>query len=563
MPYIIGGIILIIALIILGLIMRKRVYDEVDRLESWKMDISNRNVSEELAKVKALNLSGETQEKFESWKERWDHIVTKELPDTEEALFDAEEGADRYRFKKAKQHLQQVEATLSQVEDKIEAMFRELDELLASEEEARKQAEALQPVLQTLKRTISQHRHQYGKADVRFETAIAEQITQLATYHSLIESGNYFEANQLITDVKLKTESLQAEIEAFPQLYKQVKTDLPSQVTDLVGGIREMKQDGYRIHHLGFEDELKAEKERLELLIKQLEAGETEEANLVIPALESRIKEMYQLLENEAVAKNYVDTKFEQYVHAVEKKTESYIKTKEEVDLLRESYFFTDNDVEFHLKLETKISRLVKQLETLQQEVDDELVSHAKLKEELEAGFRELSAIEEEHEAIREKIKTLRKDELEAKEKIADMRQKLYDVNRKLQKSNIPGVPQDVWQMVEESQEKTSRAMEVLEAHPLDMAEVRTHLQQAEEISNTTIEQIEHLLEQAYLAEVVIQYSNRYRSQYPMLAAEMAESEKLFREYQYEQALERAARALQDIEPKALERLEKHIKVPS
>ncbi len=102
-----------------------------------------------------------------------------------------------------------------------------------------------------------------------------------------------------------------------------------------------MKQDGYRIHHLGFEDELKAEKERLDLLIKQLEAGDTEETNLVIPALESRIKEMYQLLENEAVAKNYVDSKFEQYVHAVEKKTESYIKTKEEVDLLRESYFFT------------------------------------------------------------------------------------------------------------------------------------------------------------------------------------------------------------------------------
>lgn len=477
--------------------------------------------------------------------------------------FDAEEGADRYRFTKAKQHLQQVEVTLSRIEDKIEGMFRELDELLASEEEARKQAEALQPALQALKRTISQHRHQYGKADVRFEAAIAEQSTQLAAYHSLIESGNYFEANQLITDVKAKTESLEEEIEAFPQAYKQVKQELPAQVADLLGGIREMKQDGYRIHHLGFEDELKAEKERLNQLVKQLEAGEAEEIQLYIPALENRIKEMYQLLENEAVAKNYVDSKFEQYVQAVEKKTEAYMKTKEEIDLLRESYFFTDNDVEFHLKLESKISRLVKQLEALQQEMDDDRVSHTKLKEELETGFRELSAIEEEHEEIRGKIKTLRKDELEAKEKIADMRQKLYDVNRKLQKSNIPGVPQEVWKMVEESQEKTSLTMEVLEAHPLDMAEVRTHLQQAEEISNATIEQIEHLLEQAYLAEVVIQYSNRYRSQYPILAAEMAEAEKLFREYQYEQALERAARALQDIEPKALERLEKHIKIPS
>jgi septation ring formation regulator len=563
LPYIIGGIIVIIALIILGLIMRKRVYDEVDRLESWKLDITNRNVSEELAKVKALNLSGETQEKFESWKERWDHIVTKELPDTEEALFDAEEGADRYRFKKAKLHLQQVQDILNQVEEKIEAMFRELDQLLASEEEARKQAEELQPILQGLKRTISQHRHQFGKADVRFEAAIAEQSAQLAAYHALIESGNYFEANQLIMDVKEKTEVLAAEIDAFPTAYKQVKQDLPAQISDLLGGIREMKQDGYRIHHLGFEDELKRENERLGHLIKQLESGDAEETKLVIPALESRIKEMYQLLENEAVAKNYVDSKFDQYVQTVEKKAEAFLETKEEVDLLRESYFFTDNDVEFHVKLESKISRLAHQLDNLQREVDDDQFSHAKLKEELEAGFRELSAIEEEHEVIREKIKTLRKDELDAKEKIADMRQKLYDVNRKLQKSNIPGVPQEVWKMVEESQEKTSRAMEILDGHPLDMAEVSTTLQQAEEISNASVEKIENLLEQAYLAEVVIQYSNRYRSQYPMLAAEMLEAEKLFREYQYEQALERAARALQDIEPKALERLEKHIKVPS
>jgi septation ring formation regulator len=563
LPYIIGGIIVIIALIILGLIMRKRVYDEVDRLESWKLDITNRNVSEELAKVKALNLSGETQEKFESWKERWDHIVTKELPDTEEALFDAEEGADRYRFKKARQHLQQVQDILTQVEEKIEVMFRELDHLLASEEEARKQAEELQPTLQGLKRIISQHRHQFGKADVRFEAAIAEQVAQLAAYQTLIESGNYFEANQLIMDVKEKTEALETEIEAFPTAYKQVKQDLPAQISDLLGGIREMKQDGYRIHHLGFEDELKQENERLGHLIQQLESGDAEETKLVIPALESRIKEMYQLLENEAVAKNYVDSKFDQYVQTVEKKAEAFLETKEEVDLLRESYFFTDNDVEFHVKLESKISRLAHQLDNLQEEIDNDQYSHAKLKEELEAGFRELSAIEEEHEVIREKIKTLRKDELDAKEKIADMRQKLYDVNRKLQKSNIPGVPQEVWKMVEESQEKTSQAMEILDGHPLDMAQVSTILQQAEEVSDATVEKIELLLEQAYLAEVVIQYSNRYRSQYPMLAAEMLEAEKLFREYQYEQALERAARALQDIEPKALERLEKHIKVPS
>lgn len=78
--YIIGFILIIIALIITGLIFRKIIYDRVDKLEAWKLDIMNRNVTAELQRVKALRLAGETQEKFESWKDNWDRILTQELP---------------------------------------------------------------------------------------------------------------------------------------------------------------------------------------------------------------------------------------------------------------------------------------------------------------------------------------------------------------------------------------------------------------------------------------------------------------------------------------------------
>lgn len=83
----------------------QRVYDVVDRLETWKMDIMNRNVASELGRIKQLNLSGETQDKFESWKARWEQIIAKELPDIEEYLLDAEEAADRYRFSNSKKNI--------------------------------------------------------------------------------------------------------------------------------------------------------------------------------------------------------------------------------------------------------------------------------------------------------------------------------------------------------------------------------------------------------------------------------------------------------------------------
>src|SRR5699024_7530502 len=76
MAYIIGCILVIIASIIVALIMRKRIYDQVDRNEEWKLDILNRDIASQLSRIKRLNLSGETQEKFETWKERWEQIVS-------------------------------------------------------------------------------------------------------------------------------------------------------------------------------------------------------------------------------------------------------------------------------------------------------------------------------------------------------------------------------------------------------------------------------------------------------------------------------------------------------
>lgn len=72
------------------------------------------------------------------------------------------------------------------------------------------------------------------------------------------------------------------------------------------------------------------------------------------------------------------------------------------------------------------------------------------------------------------------------------------------------------------------------------------------------VEQTEVMVDQARLTEQVIQYANRYRSKYPLLAAKLLEAENLFRSYEYEVALEQFAKALEEVEPGALKRIEEH-----
>ncbi|MFB4166749.1 septation ring formation regulator EzrA [Virgibacillus sp. JSM 102003] len=560
MAYIIGIILVIIALIIVGLILRKRVYDVVDRLEAWKMDIMNRNIASQLGRIKSLNLSGETQVKFESWKERWEYIITKELPDIEEYLFDAEEAADRYRFSTAKKTLRKVEQTLQSIETDIEKMLEELDELMESEETSRKEIEQIQPDIKELRKKLSQNRYQYGKAEVRFDVEIDELEQQLNQYHDLVSSGDYSEAHQLVEDLKQKLDELQSRIDAFPMIYKTCKHDLPAQLDELFKGLRDMKEDGYRIEHLGFEKEVHNYQRRLLDCVNTLEKGDTAEANIVIEEVNERIAEMYQLLEKEAIAKSYVESKLPSYQEALDSLEEDFHITKEEVETLKKTYYFEDSDMEKYLSLEKSILRLRNQLEELSADMESENNTHSDLRVELENGLQQIEDLQQKLDEFKNHIQNLRKDELEAKEKLTDMKNELYHINRRLNKSNIPGVPGAIWNIMEEASEKNARVLQLLDKQPLDIAEVQHALSDAKAAVDHVTEQTELMLDQAYLTEQVIQYANRYRSQYPILAAKLSESERLFRSYEYDLAIEQAAKAVEEIEPGALKRIEAYQK---
>lgn len=558
MEYIIGIILLIIVVIIVGLLLRKRLYDSVDYYESWKLDIMNRNVAQELSKVKELNLEGDTKANFEEWKEQWDTILTEKLADVEELLYDTEHAADRYNFPAAKKSMKQIEETLMKIEKKIEKILTELNELLETEEENRKEVAELEPLLGDLRRKLSQNRYKYDRADIRFEVEFDEIDQEFQKYNELIEEGNYIQAKEIVVHVKKRIEALQIEVEEFPALYKKCKQELPTQLDELSRGLREMREEGYFIDHLDLSREINEFQTRLIDLVGTLEREGTEKAKQASPEMEERIAEMYQLLEKEAIAKNFVETKMPSYEKALDSFETHFLKTKLEVEQLKETYYFEDSDLEKYMALEKMISQLKSKLLEFNDRVEANNYAHSKIRTELEESFQQLEVIEEEHEEFKNRIQTLRKDEIEAREQLKTIHDTLYKTTRKLRNSNIPGVPNHIWTMIEEATNKSDQVLKALDNHPLDILQVQQTLSETKSIVEHAIEQTNTMLDHASLTEQVIQYANRYRSTNQHLAHKLAESEQLFRKAEYELALETAANAVEEVEPGALKRIEKH-----
>lgn len=556
MEYIIGMILVIIALIIIGLILRKRVYDNVDRLETWKLDIMGRNVAAELSKIKSLNLSGETQIKFETWKERWDHIVSKELADIEDHLLGAEDAADRFRISKGKKVLKEAEDTLQSIEVSIDNILQELDELLESEKTSRIEVEALEPAIRDLRRMISQNRYQYGKADDYFDERLDGLELKLGIYREKVDSGNYMEAKQLVDEMKTEIDGLGEQITEFPVAYKKARHELSSQLDNLLSGIKEMRKDGYYIEHLNFEREIRTYQEGLSDVINMLENGELKDGSIILNEMEERISEMYELLEQEALAKSYLEKHVSSYQEAITVLNTTFEQTKEEVDELQKAYYVEDAELEKFLVVGKRAQNLKEELNTVMDKFETNSSAHTELRSLVESGLNQVEELETNYEIFKETIQTLRKDELEAKDKLVAMRNQIAGLHRRLNKSNIPGVPTFIWTSLEETHDKIQKVIKALEQHPLDTSEVHRALLEAEYAIDQAEKQIDIMLDQAYLTEQVIQYANRYRSRNPILAASLAESERLFRAYEYELSLEKAANAIEEVEPGALKRIE-------
>lgn len=558
MEIIIGIILIVIVLIIIGLILRKRVYDAVDDLESWKLDVMNRNIGTELSRIKTLNLSGETQKKFETWKSQWENIASTDLSHVEEYLFDAEEAADRYRFPSARKALQKGNEILHTIEKDLERMLEELDVLLESEQSSRQGVEEIEPQLKELQQTITHDRYTFGKAEGIFNERIQALEEGLEEYHVCVSEGEYSQAKQIVEKITEEVSQLQEEMHLFPELLTMCADTLPKQVREVRNGIDEMRELGYHIQELGVEKEVDQYAKEIDTCLKSLEKGIIDDVPSRLEEIEENIKNIYTVLEKEVLAKNYIESKYLTYFATLEQIKKTFETTQSEVEQLRETYFIEDEYMEQFLTLEKTIQRMNNQVDAFKTDMEESNVTHSNLRDRLEKGLEEMEQLKEEHVSFTEIIHNLRKDEIVAKETLENLREQMQYVQRQLNKSNIPGIPSFIVGRIEEASEKQEKVLYILNKQPLDMGAVQHALTEAERTVEQLAEEVEMSIDQANLTEHVIQYANRYRSTYPILAAELLESERLFRKYEYELALEKAAEAIEEIEPGALKQIERY-----
>ncbi|MGM0842696.1 MAG: septation ring formation regulator EzrA [Bacillota bacterium] len=557
MQYVIAGIILILIVFLIGFISRKKYYAEIDRYEAWKIDIMNKPVSDELSKVKQLNMTGQTEELFDGWRQGWDEIVAVQLPDVEELLFDAEEYTDKFRFTKTKETLSRIDNVLTETEQKIEQILTELNELIGSEEKNREEIQSLQEEYRNSKKQLLAYRHTYGQTAKYIENILDKLSEQMVQFNDLTEQGNYLDAREIVLSLAQEMKDVSYKMETVPKLITDCENLLPVQLSELEAGYVEMKGQGYMLDHIEVEKEVASLKETLLHFNKNLEELKVEEVEEGIQEIKVKVENLYDLLEKEVHAKHFVQQYKDQTTEGLIKAKEDNEDIQSEVTLVKQGYHLQDADLDTPYEIETKIIRLSKRHEMLMNKEELNETAYSSLSDELKEirnGLEELNRDQSEFSIY---LQNLRKDELATREKIQELKKKVAEASRMISKSNVPGLPADYKDLLDEVHRKIEQVNASLTEKPLNMKFVQETLLGAEDTVDHFYSKTGDLIENVLLSEKIIQYGNRYRSKYSSVREGLQSAEESFRHYDYRKALEEAATTIEKVEPGALKKIEK------
>ena len=559
LEYIIGGIALLICIFLAGFFMKKKYYKETDRLETWKIEITNRPVLDELQKIKRLNMNGETEERFDRWRSTWDDVVSTILPDIEELLFDVEEQIDKYHFKKAKQIQLEISETLSRVEETIDKLLSELQELVGSEEKNRSEIDELKETYRECKKTLLAHRYLFGKMEKPLEGRLDKISKMFIEFDENTTNGNYLAAREIILNIKELAMKTKNDMDVIPNLLNECQSIIPTLLVELHDGYREMISQGYRLEHISIENEKARISKELQQCLNEFEKAEMKEVQEKVDGWKQTIDEYYDLLEKEVLARHEIKKTDREILEMLQSARSENLDLNDEFIRIQSSYHLQDSDMDIIEKLRKRLEQLYTRFDLIESNMNDNKVAFSHLQEELLLIKETLEIIMTEQADFAEKMQALRKDELASREKVAELKKSIAETIRMISKSNIPGVPEEYILLVEESQDSIQQVIAKLNETPLDIPIVQEFL----EIAVITVEKMTKdttdLFEAVALAEKVIQYGNRYRSRYPSVAEGLKEAEKAFRSFNYQEALEKAIHAIEKVEPGVLKKIDNSI----
>ncbi|GFP09520.1 septation ring formation regulator EzrA [Lactobacillus helveticus] len=552
---IVAVVILIIVVVASMLLINRKQLREVEVIDAALNEIEEMHLEEDIKRLNKMDLAGESLTTLNTWRKSYKEASTKKLPRVQKLVEEAANENATYKLFKARKKIKEAQQIIKPALEDARNTKAVFTELLESNKENQIQYDALIKVYRELRKDVLANSFEYGAAIDQIEDQLASMESDFEEAKNLSSQGDHVEAKRVLSKIRMSLAALQKQLPKIKEGYQQLEVVFQDQLKELSNVYKKMISEKYYITKVDVLSRIKDIHDQIDSARKLLSELKVDELANENKKISSEIDGLYDVLAKEYKARPFVEKNQSKMLALISHQQTASKKLVEKLQHIDESYELTHGELEKSKELEKEVNNMNRQYTVDTQNIADGKGVYSAIQDSWLEMLDRLREIDAEQVKMSTDVDGLYDSENVANDSIKHFRQEVSLVYRRLERRSLPGNPDSFIQMYTLVVNEIGHVSDELSQVRINMEKISNELIQISDDVERLKREADDIINSANLVELTMQYSNKYADKDSIKQAQK-KAMQLYDEYNYKEALDTIATAIEKAEPGSYQRLE-------
>lgn len=552
---IVAVVILIIVVVALMLLINRKQLREVEVIDAALNEIEEMHLEDDIKRLNKMDLAGESLTTLNTWRKSYKEASTKKLPRVKKLVEEAANENATYKLFKARKKIKEAQQIIKPALEDARNTKAVFTELLESNKENQIQYDALIKVYRELRKDVLANSFEYGTAIDQIEDQLASMESDFEEAKNLSSQGDHVEAKRVLSKIRMSLAALQKQLPKIKDGYHRLEVVFQDQLKELSNVYKKMISEKYYITKVDVLSRIKDIHDQIDSARKLLAELKVDELANENKKISSEIDGLYDILAKEYKARPFVEKNQSKMLALISHQQTASKKLVEKLQHIDESYELTHGELEKSKELEKEVNNMNRQYTVDTQNIADGKGVYSAIQDSWLEMLDRLREIDAEQIKMSTDVDGLYDSENVANDSIKHFKQEVSLVYRRLERRSLPGNPDSFIQMYTLVVNEIGHVSDELSQVRINMEKISNELIQISDDVERLKREADDIINSANLVELTMQYSNKYADKDTIKQAQK-KSMQLYDEYNYKEALDTIATAIEKVEPGSYQRLE-------
>ena len=547
--YIVSVIILIIVLNIISNGEKKRYRREITTLEREKNLIISSSILSELNKVEGLINSSTMKEKLEDWKERFNTIKDKDVPNITDALIEIEDLYNDKDYNTLNDKMASVEFEIYYVRTKTNVLLDEIKEITLSEEKNRDSIIKLKTEYREIVNKYNNSRNDYKEVSTPLELQFENVDKLFAAFEVAMENNRYEEVGKIVKGITDVIGNLKIVTDEAPTIILLGHTLIPNKIHDIYNTYEAMVKEGYNLDYLSLDYNIEETNKKISDIFDKLNVLNVEDSVDDLKTILAYFDSLYINFDEERASRNNVDEFTRKIIVRVNKLEKINNTLYRKLDVIKYSYDLTDDDVKVIEVIKQEINNIKKDYDEIINAKRTNSFAYSRLDKEMNSLNNRLNNTEEKLTSALHSLGGLEEDEARAREQLIEITDIISKAKELIFSYKLPVIPKIYDVELDEANNALEEMIKELNMQPISIKILNIRVDTARDLALKVYNTANKIIKTAAMSELAVIYANRYRTVNRGMSESLKVAEDAFYKGDYKKSFETTMKALNSIEP--------------